>query len=85
MSTPTISHPTNLPNFTVVDSGPVAYAFSYKTCVGFNVGTGWNVVENSWGPTTGKHLNWLDEGDKAGRMDSATFTAALEVLHEEAA
>ena len=70
---PTVSHPTNRPNFTLVDTGSVELAFSYSTCVGFRArGSGWVVHENVWGPTTGKHLNWLSE-DKARRVPGVEF------------
>ena len=31
----------------------------------------WLVAENTWGPTTGKHLNWLDNGHKEDRVSQA--------------
>jgi len=31
------------------------------------------VRQNDWGPTTGKHLKWIDGGDKKNRVDSETF------------
>ena len=76
--TPTIDHPTDRPNFSIVSTDEADYAFSYRTCIGFNRwdGKGWIVRRNEWGPTTGKHLNWLD-GDKSRRVDGATFTQLL--------
>lgn len=69
-------HPTDRPNFTriilpgaalVVWLSPVA--FSHK---------GRRVVrENTWGPTTGKHLNYVDDGDKRSRVSGDVFTAEL--------
>ena len=51
--------------------------FSYQTPVAFRAGCRARVVrENSWGPTTGKHLNAIDGGSKeakALRVDSETF------------
>ena len=38
---------------------------------------GWVVRENDWGSTTGKHLNYFDEGDKSERVSSAHFEARL--------
>jgi hypothetical protein len=39
--------------------------FSYKTLVAVRApGHGLIVRENVWGPTTGKHLNWIDGGNK---------------------
>lgn len=51
-----------------VDFGPVAVWFSYKTPVAFHVDGKSRVVRhNSWGPTTGKHLNAIDGGDPAAK------------------
>ena len=48
--------------------------FSYGTLVAFMaLGQVRVVHENDWGPATGKHLNWIDGGDKAGRVDAETF------------
>ena len=53
--------------------------FSYKTPVAFHTfETGLVVRENDWGPTTGKHLNWIDGGNKESRIDGETFEAMLE-------
>ena len=40
------------------------FYFSYRTLVAFTGPRGLTVRENDWGPTTGKHLNWIDGGDK---------------------
>ena len=48
--------------------------FSYKTPVAFEtIETGLVVRENDWGPTTGKHLNWIDGG--GGETKSLVFQA----------
>lgn len=48
--------------------------FSYKTPIAFQVGSNELVVlQNYWGPTTGKHLNAIDGGDRKARVDQATF------------
>lgn len=70
---PTIDHPTGRTNFTVVDLGDVAIAFSYKTIVGVRVGWTWTTIQNYWSNTTGKHLNILDDGDKASRLSADDF------------
>jgi len=65
--------------------------FSYETPVAFAV-LGTRVVrQNSWGPTTGKHLNQIDGGDaqaKAARVTGDMFnrilTGALTDMHAEA-
>ena len=52
--------------------------FSYSTPVAFHGPGGKRTVrQNNWGPTTGKHLNWIDGGDKASRLPSDAFEAAL--------
>lgn len=48
--------------------------FSYETPIAFySHATGKVVRENSWGPTTGKHLNWVDGGNKKARVSSDKF------------
>jgi hypothetical protein len=52
--------------------------FSYRTPVAFMViGSPRLVRQNEWGPTTGKHLNWIDGGDKASRIDGTEFERLL--------
>jgi hypothetical protein len=61
----------------VVSIGRVDYYFSYKTCVAVRVNGKLHVCENVWGPTTGKHLNWIDCGHKSERMHYDAFEALL--------
>lgn len=70
-----VEHPTDRSNFYIVHTPHYAVAFSYRIPIGFNRfdGNGWIVRENSWGPTTGKHLNYLDDGDKSGRVEGEAF------------
>ncbi len=72
-------HPTNRPNFSVVQIGKQSIAFSYKTPIGYTPddGFGWVTRENDWGPTTGRHLNELDFGRKADRIPGDQFEARL--------
>jgi hypothetical protein len=52
--------------------------FSYKTPVAFRTAkTGLVVRQNDWGPTTGKHLNWIDGGRKDTRINGQTFEKML--------
>lgn len=75
---PEIAHPTGRPNFTRVDLGALTLYFSYRTCVAFHTPDAGTVVrENKWGPTTGKHLNYLDDGDKAARLGAGDFARAV--------
>lgn len=58
----------------VVEIGPLTVWFSYKTVVAFQLGGEPRVVHtNDWGPTTGKHLNWIDRGDKSSRKSAEEF------------
>jgi hypothetical protein len=57
-----------------VEVGPVTVWFSYSTPVAFHVDGHERVVRsNGWGPTTGKHLNWIDGGNKAARVSGDEF------------
>lgn len=57
-----------------VDLGAVTLWFSYRTLIAFQfVGKPRVVSENCWSNTTGKHLNAIDGGDKASRVDRKTF------------
>lgn len=50
------------------------FYFSYKTLVAFKTKDKTLIVrENIWGPTTGKHLNWIDGGDKESRLSEKEF------------
>ena len=62
-----------------VDVGPLRLWFSYSTCVAFHLdGQLRRVRENSWGPTTGKHINAIDGGNKRDRLDGETFQRELD-------
>jgi hypothetical protein len=59
--------------------GGFAVWFSYNTVVAFQApGNAIRVRENSWGTTTGKHLNAIDGGEKAGRLSGEKFEKELE-------
>lgn len=58
----------------VVDIGPLTVWFSYRTPVAFHLDGQSRVVrKNCWGPTTGKHLNWIDGGNKKDRVTEEEF------------
>ncbi len=60
----------SMPNITVW--------FSYQTPVAFQAVARQRLVrENDWGPTTGKHLNWIDGGDKESRVSGEEFVEQL--------
>jgi len=82
MSIPTIDHPTDRPNFTRIEIEGRTLWYSYRTLIAFNAynGSGPVVRENVWGPTTGKHLNYVDGGDteaKAARLNTEAFQQAV--------
>ena len=84
-----IDHPTDKPNFSIVQLGDRSVAFSYDTPIGFKgngvFGPGaWTTRKNNWGPTTGKHLNHLDFGATADRLDSDEFESQLAAFYEGA-
>lgn len=64
------------PNFHEVTVGAVTLYFSYQTIIAYMGPGGLVVRQNAWGPTTGKHLNYLSE-DKAKRVPSAEFETRL--------
>ena len=67
----------------VVTLAGVTVWYSYETPVAFQTCGQPRVVRtNDWGPTTGKHLNWIDNGDKARRVDSARFAELWNELVE---
>jgi hypothetical protein len=52
------------------------YWFSYRTMVAFQAwGRPRRVIRNYWGPTTGKHLNWIDD-DHSSRLSEDEFKRA---------
>ena len=61
-----------------LDVGSLSLWFSYDTVVAFQEdGNSCQVSENCWGPTTGKHLNWI-ESDKKARLSRDVFEHNLE-------
>ena len=61
-----------------VDVGSVTFYFSYHTVVAVHTYEhGLVVCENCWGPTTGKHLNWIDGGAKYSRLPHSEFEAKV--------
>ena len=82
MQVPSISHPTDRPNFTLVTTpdGDTLW-FSYRTVIAFQRGFGPIIVrQNDWSNTTGKHLNYIDGGGveaKRRRLPGDAFLAAM--------
>ena len=62
-----------------VDIGMLSIFFSYDTVVAYHdIGHGLKVSENIWSTTTGKHLNWIDDGDKKSRLPREQFEEELQ-------
>ncbi len=62
-------------NTTRVRVGSLTLYFSYQTVIAFNGSEGMVMRENDWGPTTGKHLNWISR--TCLRLPSDEFEAKL--------
>jgi hypothetical protein len=60
-----------------VDVGSLTLYFSYNTVVAFRDNVDFQISENVWSRTTGKHLNWLDP-DKSKRLPNSEFEERLE-------
>ncbi|RLD68393.1 MAG: hypothetical protein DRI98_11840, partial [Bacteroidetes bacterium] len=54
-------------NNTHYENNGIVYYYSYKTKIAVRNGSKLAIRENSWGPTTGKHLNAIDR-DKSIRL-----------------
>ncbi len=57
------------------DDKGIYYYKSYNTIIAFEVDGMITARENDWGPTTGKHLNWISS--KKYRLPSDKFEAEL--------
>jgi hypothetical protein len=51
--------------------------YSYETVIAFRADGETVVSENYWQTTTGKHLNWIDNGDKKSRLSRPEFEKQL--------
>jgi hypothetical protein len=69
-----------------VELGDLILWYSYKTiiavrCYHLSQENGhysnFFVSKNYWGNTTGKHLNWIDNGDKKTRLEDNEFQKIL--------
>lgn len=66
------------PNCATVYVGSLRLEFSCQTVIAFYGPDDSAVSVNAWGPTTGKHLNVIDGGDKASRVERDEFTKRLD-------
>ena len=65
----------------MVDFNSFRLYYSYKTIVAYyEHQDGLVVSKNVWGVTTGKHLNWIDSGDKKARIDNSEFEVKLQAM-----
>lgn len=76
-------HPNDRPNFCEIilgfGSGSLHLWFSYNTCVAFKEeGEPVTVIENCWGPTTGRHLNMISPSFR--RLPAEEFERKFEEL-----
>lgn len=67
------------------DANGNCYWFSYSALIAFQKNHGKQYVHvNDWGTTTGKHLNWIDGGNKKSRLTDEEFKAKFkEVFNNE--
>ena len=71
-------------NAKVIKINGMSFYFSYETLVAVNTGNELKVLQNYWGPTTGKHLNAIDGGDKEAkdkRLDKDAFDAFVKQIN----
>ena len=60
-----------------VDLGSIEFYYSYETIVAYlDDKDGLVCSENRWGPTTGKHLNWIKSNKKL-RKNQYEFSTML--------
>lgn len=70
-------------NTLCVDLNNIKLYYSYKTIVAYyDIADGLTVCENAWSVTTGKHLNWIDNGNKKSRLPFDEFKAKLNAALE---
>lgn len=72
----------NNENTTAIQFDKRVFYFSYNTIVAFSGTNSKNkyfncVILNYWTTTTGKHLNFIDGGDKKSRLSKADFEKEL--------
>jgi len=61
-----------------IEVGNLTLWFSYDTVIAFRTpNAGFFIHENVWGPTTGKHLNWIDPNKKR-RLKAEDFDSRLD-------
>lgn len=66
-----------------INLGGFVLFYSYATVVAFDDDDGLVISENKWGPTTGKHLNWIKENRMHTQLHRFAFVEALQRKLEE--
>lgn len=81
-----ITHPTDRYNYTIVelcfDSTVVNLYLSYETCIAFEINGEKYVSENTFGTTTGRHINLAESDLGTSRKDRLKRTDFVEKLEE---
>ena len=63
-----------------LEFGDAIFYFSYKTLIAFHKNGQLVVHKNDWGNTTGRHLNYVDNGKKSDRLTHEEFCAKFKEM-----
>lgn len=66
-----------------INLGGFVLFYSYATVVAFDDDDGLVISSNEWGPTTGKHLEWISTGRTHTQLSRSAFEEALRSKIEE--
>lgn len=69
-------------NFSKLTIRNIVVYFSYETPIAYNYKGLIVCRENSWGPTTGKHINYVC-ADKKKRISAEDFERELDIIFRE--
>ena len=67
-------------NVIAIEIDEIKFYFSYETIVAVQIGQELYVSENVCNAATGKHLNWIDGGDKGSRLSRRDFEAVVDSI-----
>ena len=68
-------------NFNRLSTKDIDVYFSYETPIAFTANNLTHIRENDWGPTTGRHLNYIND-DKKCRIEGEKFLRLLEIAQK---
>lgn len=68
------------PHSIKITIGPLTLYFIYQVVVAFRDGGDIKVIQNQWGPITGKHLDLIDGGNTANRLTLERFNEELKAV-----